>query len=326
MVTTFFTARTRRRPDPLILTAIPRNPVVTRQQVTSTTLLLLPEECEVSANVLEQLIQVDIRVFVDRFGVDGPRSRAFARRSLLTTCIQLIQCGLQSIKEKGELLVHPLRVAELESELEFGGRPAGVDLALISSAPHEPDGTDGQDDAKRPREDCDLRSPPSESRRHEAPPRRVDSFAGKMPNDIPREIEDTSVPLAPSSGESLHRDGREGAIDLSEQRPRRHTPILRQLDELIAFGREASEALCRWNGLELVKHFSECGQQVQVSLKPLVQLKYFAGLQVKEIARILDVSERTVKSDWSFARKWLHRELSRGDDDPGRGGSGLDDP
>ena len=42
----------------------------------------------------------------------------------------------------------------------------------------------------------------------------------------------------------------------------------------------------------------------------VVQLRHFAGLTVEETAQVLDVSPATVKSDWSFARAWLHRELS----------------
>lgn len=45
----------------------------------------------------------------------------------------------------------------------------------------------------------------------------------------------------------------------------------------------------------------------------IVKLRFFAGLTVDETAAALTVSPATVKSDWSFARAWLHRELSRGD-------------
>ncbi len=45
----------------------------------------------------------------------------------------------------------------------------------------------------------------------------------------------------------------------------------------------------------------------------VVSLRYFAGLTVDETAGILDVSSRTVESEWHFARAWLHRELKRGD-------------
>lgn len=47
----------------------------------------------------------------------------------------------------------------------------------------------------------------------------------------------------------------------------------------------------------------------------VVSLRYFAGLSVDETAAALDISPSTVKNEWSFARAWLHRELS-GDSKP----------
>lgn len=41
------------------------------------------------------------------------------------------------------------------------------------------------------------------------------------------------------------------------------------------------------------------------------EMRFYAGLTVNEIAGILEVSERTVKGDWSVARTWLARELYR---------------
>ncbi len=41
----------------------------------------------------------------------------------------------------------------------------------------------------------------------------------------------------------------------------------------------------------------------------LVRLRFFAGLSVEETAKALEVSERTVKREWSFARAWLYNAL-----------------
>jgi RNA polymerase sigma factor (sigma-70 family) len=41
----------------------------------------------------------------------------------------------------------------------------------------------------------------------------------------------------------------------------------------------------------------------------LAELRYFAGLNVQESARVLGVSPRTVDHEWKLARAWLHRRL-----------------
>jgi RNA polymerase sigma-70 factor, ECF subfamily len=41
----------------------------------------------------------------------------------------------------------------------------------------------------------------------------------------------------------------------------------------------------------------------------VVELRYFGGLSVEQIASVLGIAPRSVKRDWSLARIWLHREL-----------------
>lgn len=41
----------------------------------------------------------------------------------------------------------------------------------------------------------------------------------------------------------------------------------------------------------------------------IVELKYFGGLTLEEIADVLDISHTTVKRDWKIARAWLRRQL-----------------
>ena len=47
----------------------------------------------------------------------------------------------------------------------------------------------------------------------------------------------------------------------------------------------------------------------------IVELRFFAGMTVEEVAESLGVSKRTVEGHWTFAKAWLRRELSRGEDD-----------
>lgn len=42
----------------------------------------------------------------------------------------------------------------------------------------------------------------------------------------------------------------------------------------------------------------------------VVELKFFGGLDAREISEVLQVSEKTVLRDWNFAKLWLCRALS----------------
>jgi RNA polymerase sigma factor (TIGR02999 family) len=48
----------------------------------------------------------------------------------------------------------------------------------------------------------------------------------------------------------------------------------------------------------------------------VVELRFFAGLELEEVAEVLKVSVGTVRRDWSLARAWLHRELSNAQRSP----------
>lgn len=42
----------------------------------------------------------------------------------------------------------------------------------------------------------------------------------------------------------------------------------------------------------------------------IVELRYFAGLTIEEVAEVVGVSEATVARDWTFAKAWLRASLS----------------
>ncbi len=46
----------------------------------------------------------------------------------------------------------------------------------------------------------------------------------------------------------------------------------------------------------------------------VVQLRFYAGLSHEEVARVLGISEVTAKRYWRYARAWLHRQVSKGND------------
>ena len=42
----------------------------------------------------------------------------------------------------------------------------------------------------------------------------------------------------------------------------------------------------------------------------IVELRFFGGLTIEEIAKVLQISPATVKREWSTAKLWLQHELS----------------
>lgn len=48
----------------------------------------------------------------------------------------------------------------------------------------------------------------------------------------------------------------------------------------------------------------------------VVMLRYFAGLSVEQTALAMGLSATTVKSDWNYAKAWLHRAMADTDRSP----------
>ena len=44
----------------------------------------------------------------------------------------------------------------------------------------------------------------------------------------------------------------------------------------------------------------------------IVELRFFGGLSVEEVAEVMQISIPTVKREWQSAKAWLHQELTRG--------------
>jgi RNA polymerase sigma-70 factor, ECF subfamily len=47
----------------------------------------------------------------------------------------------------------------------------------------------------------------------------------------------------------------------------------------------------------------------------IVELRFFGGLSVAEVAEVLGLSRRTIEAEWTMIRAWLRRRLS--DEEPG---------
>ena len=65
---------------------------------------------------------------------------------------------------------------------------------------------------------------------------------------------------------------------------------------------QADELIALDSALSQLKEFNEEGAQV-------IEYRFFGGLQFKEIAEVIGVSEVTVRRRWTAARAWLRKEL-----------------
>lgn len=51
-------------------------------------------------------------------------------------------------------------------------------------------------------------------------------------------------------------------------------------------------------------------EELDEALADVVKLRYFGGLNIDDIAKVLDTSARSVSRNWTMARAWLKRELA----------------
>ena len=78
------------------------------------------------------------------------------------------------------------------------------------------------------------------------------------------------------------------------------------LDEGLVFSAaKSAELVALDDALDELAKFDERKAQV-------IELRYFGGMSVEEAAEVLGVHPNTVIRDWSLARAWLKRQLSRG--------------
>ena len=77
------------------------------------------------------------------------------------------------------------------------------------------------------------------------------------------------------------------------------------LEEPLLFTEQQSEELLALN--EALERLT----QIDARQSRVVELRFFGGLTVDETAESLGMSSKTVKRDWSVARAWLHREVSK---------------
>jgi RNA polymerase sigma-70 factor (ECF subfamily) len=78
-----------------------------------------------------------------------------------------------------------------------------------------------------------------------------------------------------------------------------------ELDEAAALSPQRDEDLLAIDeALDKLAHIDE--RQATI-----VELRFFGGMTVEEVAQVLGVSKRTVESEWTMVRAWLRRELAK---------------
>lgn len=77
------------------------------------------------------------------------------------------------------------------------------------------------------------------------------------------------------------------------------------IDEIIKVKEEAEELIHIDEALNNLANLDP-------RLAKIVELHYFGEMSFYDIAKLLDLSERTVYRDWAKARGWLYKELKKG--------------
>ena len=74
---------------------------------------------------------------------------------------------------------------------------------------------------------------------------------------------------------------------------------------------DAALAYCAGQGFDVLALDEALGRLAGAHPRPaqVVDLRFFGGLSVPEVARTLEVSQTTVEADWRFARAWLRGQL-----------------
>ena len=74
-------------------------------------------------------------------------------------------------------------------------------------------------------------------------------------------------------------------------------------DVTIAFGDDTLDLLALDEGLRRLEAFDKLKTQI-------VELKFFGGLTISEIAEVAKISTATVEREWMFARGWLYNAMT----------------
>jgi len=85
---------------------------------------------------------------------------------------------------------------------------------------------------------------------------------------------------------------------------RRNGGYMLTLDDNLAFKSRSVDMIALDDALNELAKLNQ--QQSRI-----VELRFFGGLSIEEVAHVLDLSPTTVKKYWAMARLWLHHELAK---------------
>ena len=79
----------------------------------------------------------------------------------------------------------------------------------------------------------------------------------------------------------------------------------------VSLGEATALAECRGSDLVALDEALTALTEMDRRKGQVVEMRFFGGLSVKEVAEVMKVSEETVMRDWRLAKVWLFRELGR---------------
>jgi RNA polymerase sigma factor (TIGR02999 family) len=80
-------------------------------------------------------------------------------------------------------------------------------------------------------------------------------------------------------------------------------PVRLSLDDLHLFSEDKT-----WEVLAVDEALNRLAQ-IDPRQADVVELRFYGGLSVEEAAKVLDISPKTVKRDWTIAKAWLYGDL-----------------
>ena len=84
-------------------------------------------------------------------------------------------------------------------------------------------------------------------------------------------------------------------------------------------GLEGAASSLASEGIDLIdldQALSELAEYSPVQAR-VVEMRFFGGLTIEEVAEVLGIGRRSVDREWACARAWLHRELAGDEEDRG---------